>query len=466
MNKKQAVLEEGLTKEELQEKIGFTKKELYKNTINIAWPSVLESFLVSLVGFLDTIMVSSLGLTAIAAIGLATQPKFVGLAIFIGMSTATSSVVARRRGEGNQESANKIVRNIILVCIFMTIIVSIIFVFGADFIIRLAGSAEDTHDDAVLYFRIIMGGILFTTVSLVINAAQRGAGNTRIAMVTNITSNIINVTFNYLLIGGNLGFPALGIAGAAIATVLGSMVACCMSILSLTKPHNFLYIKSVKGFFASKHDVKSLLDVGSSAFVEQIFVRVGFMLLMITVANLGTTALAAHQIGTNFTSIAFSVSDGLSVASVALVGRSLGQKNKYLAKAYSVSCQRLGLAFSVLLSIIYFTFKTQLFSLFSTEEQVLEYAVIIMTIVSFALYLQMQQVIVLGCLRGAGDTKYTAFISLISVAIVRPGLSYLLCYPCGLGIMGIWLGFTADQAIRCLMGHVRFKSGTWLNKDV
>ena len=129
---------------------------LFKTTINMAWPSMVESFLVALVGFIDTIMVSTLGSYAIAAVGLTQQPKFIGLALFMSMSTAISALVARRRGEQNRESAVRILKTCILVAVILTAIISVTFTAFADPIIRFAGSADDTHEAAVEYFQIIM----------------------------------------------------------------------------------------------------------------------------------------------------------------------------------------------------------------------------------------------------------------------------------------------------------------------
>lgn len=209
---------------------------------------MVESFLVALVGFIDTIMVSTLGSYAIAAVGLTQQPKFIGLALFMSMSTAISALVARRRGEQNRESAVRILKTCILVAVILTAIISVTFTAFADPIIRFAGSADDTHEAAVEYFQIIMGGIGFTTVMMIVNAAQRGAGNTKIALRTNMVSNLVNVVFNYLLIGGNFGFPALGTRGAALATVIGSVLGCAMSLHSMFAKSSFVYIRGVKGF--------------------------------------------------------------------------------------------------------------------------------------------------------------------------------------------------------------------------
>ena len=437
-------------------------RQVIRTTLNVAWPSVLESFLLSITGFVDTIMVSILGTEAIAAVGLTTQPKMLGLCVFFAMSTAISSIVARRRGEGDKDSAVKVLRTSLILTLLLTLILTLLFLWGADFILKLAGSAPDTHQDAVDYFNIVMAGLVFNSVTLVINAAQRGAGNTKIAMRTNVTSNLVNVFFNYLLIGGNFGFPALGVKGAAIATVIGTVVGCAMSIASVFHASSFVYFRGTKGWIADRKSVRSMLSVGSSAFVEQLFMRIGFFLFAMTVANLGTTEFAAHQVGMNFMSISFSLADGLCVAAVALVGKSLGEERPDMAKIYSAACQRLGLLCAVGVSLIFFFFGRALFSLFSSDETILGYGEMIMRVLCGVIYLQILQVVINGSLRGAGDAKYTALVSLISVAIIRPGASWILGYPLGLGLFGVWLGTFGDQATRFILGFLRYKKGKWL----
>ncbi len=437
------------------------ERQIVKDVLNVAWPSVLESFFVCLAGVVDTIMVGTLGSYAIAAVGLTIQPKFLGMALFLSLNVAVSAIVARRRGEENPESANRVVRMLLLFTIFMTLLISAVFILFADPIIRLMGSQPDTHEPAVEYLRIIMGGLVFSTVSLVLNASQRGAGNTRIAMTTNLISNGVNVVFNYLLIGGNFGFPALGIRGAAIATVLGTVCACTLSIRSVLHKDGFINLRSVKGWIADRQSIKSLLNVGSSAFVEQVCMRVGFLLFSMTVAYLGTTELAAHQIGGNMMSMSFSIGDGFSVASVTLIGQSLGRKRPDMAKIYGSVCQKCGLICAFVIAVVYFFFGKNIFMLYTDEQVILDYGVMIMRILSIMLFFQIEQVVQFGCLRGAGDTKFTAFVSLISVAGIRPGLSWLLCYPLGLGLLGAWLGTFGDQFVRFVMSFIRFHKGNW-----
>ena len=434
-------------------------KQFIKRTFLIAWPSTLESFLISLVSLVDIIMVSTLGTSAIASVGLTTQPKFIGLAVFLSLNVAVSALVARRYGEKDQERANRILGQALVLTLGLTAIISVLCVAFADPILHLAGSAPDTHEDAVAYFRIIMGGMVFNVLTMLVNAAQRGVGNTKIAMRTNMVSNAVNVVFDYLLIGGHFGFPKLG-----VATVLGTVCAFIMCLFSLMKKGMFLDLRKIlRSWRFDKKTLGSIFNIGSSTFVEQIFLRVGFLTYAIIVANLGTVAFAAHQVGMNIMTISFSFGDGLSAAAVALIGQSLGEKRPDKAKIYGSVCQRFGLTCALCLSPIYLIFGRNIFSWFSSDGQILAYGAMIMTIMTFVVFLQISQVIYSGCLRGAGDTRYTAFVSLISVAIIRPLSGYLLCYPMGLGLLGAWLGLLFDQFMRFVMTAVRFVHGHWMH---
>ena len=437
------------------------EKEVLLETIRIAWPSVLESFLIFLVSLIDMVMVGSLGAYAIAAVGLTAQPKLIGLAFFMSLGVAVSAIVARRRGEQDPDRANRVLVQSIMITLIFTVVISTLCVAFADQILQVAGSSEDTHEASAQYFRIIMGGMVFNVLSIVINAAQRGAGNTKIAMRTNIVSNLVNIVFNYLLIGGNLGFPKLGVTGAAIATVIGSVCACSMSIYSVMHKDRFISLRGNVKLRFDRETLGTLWNIGSSTLAEQIFLRAGFFIYNIVVAHLGTNAYAAYQVGMNVMGIPFALGDGLSAASVALVGRSLGKKREDLAQVYGGVCQRIGVFFSAILSVVFLLFGKQIFQLFSNEAEILDYGVMIMRLMTVIVFMQISQVIFSGCLRGAGDTKFVAFIGLVSVSFVRPFCGWLFCYPLALGLFGAWIGLILDQLVRFLMTLLRFRSGKW-----
>lgn len=441
----------------------MTQKQLLKTTLNMAWPAILESFFIALTGLIDSFMVSSLGSSAVAAIGLTTQPKFLGLSLFFAMNVAISALVARRRGELKREDANRITFTAVTLIVIFAILISILLVAAASPIINLCGSSADTHDMAVSYFQIIMGGMIFNCIQMGINAAQRGAGNTQITMRTNVTSSVVNIIMNYLLINGHLGFPALGIQGAALATVLGTVVACIMSVLSIRNPEGFIslpYMLQEKLYFTVS-SMKNIFHVGYSVFFEQVLMRFGFMMTAVMAAHQGTAAMAAHQVGMNIMGLSFSFGDGLQATAVALIGRSLGENNPELAKRYGTTCRKIGYVISASLAVIYFVGAKGLYRLFFEDEEIIQIGINIMHVIIFVVILQISQVIYMGCLRGAGDTLYTAIASTISVTIIRTLFSWLGCYVLGWGVIGIWMGVVADQLSRFVFATIRFKQGRW-----
>ena len=452
-----------MTQEENTAKKPKHSRENIRITFNMAWPSIVESFFAAFAGLVDSLMVSSLGSYAVAAVGLTTQPKFVGLSLFFALNVAISALIARRRGEKNQKEANRLLATAIVFLLAAAVFMSVLFVALAGPIIRLCGSTPETHDSAVAYFRIIMGGMIFNCVQMGINSAQRGAGNTKITMRTNVTSNTINIIFNYLLIGGHLGFPALGIHGAALATVLGTVVACVMSILSIMKQDGFISIPYImeNRIRPAVRSFVSLVRVGYSVFFEQILMRIGFMMTAIMAAKQGTDSMAAHQVGMNIMGLSFSFGDGLQAAAVALIGRSLGAGDEKLAKEFGSICRMFGGVISVCLAVIYFFGARPLMSLVFAEELIVTFGVVIMRVIIFVVAFQISQVVYMGCLRGAGDTLYTAIASTLSVTFIRTIVSYLGGYVLGFGIVGIWTGVLGDQISRFLFASVRFKQGKW-----
>ena len=425
---------------------------------------MVEQFLVSLVSLVDTMMVGVLGAYAISAIGLCGQPKFITLVPFFSLNVGLSAVISRRKGEGDRAGANRAMLFGLKLAVFLGLVLGLLGVRFSRQILLFAGAAPDTIDAAQSYFDIIVGGMVFNVLSLVINAAQRGVGNTRIAMRTNLTSNLVNLVLNYCLIGGHLGFPALGVKGDAIATVSGTVVACAMSFASILKPDRYLFLGygSRESRRVDKKTTSALWRVSSASLVEQLFLRIGFMTYAILMARLGTIAFAAHQIGMNILSLSFAVGKGISIAVVALVGQSLGEGRPDMARLYGHLCQKLGLLFSVTMALVYTIFGKAIYAAFSSDSRILGYGERIMALLSLIVVLQVSQVIFSGCLRGSGDTRSVAMVALVSVAFIRPFCGWLFTYPLALGLMGGWMGLLLDQFMRFLLTFFRFRGGKWL----
>jgi len=438
-------------------------RAIYKRTLNMAVPATTETLLVGIMGIIDTIMVGTISTAAIAAVGITSQPRFIVLSIIVALNVGVTAIVARRKGEKDLVSARSSLKQALLISFVFSLFISMIASFFAYPLLTFAGASSDIIDDSVMFFRTTMMSVPIAALGMTIIAAQRGAGNTRISMWTNITANVVKVFFNFLLIGGHLGFPKLGIRGAAIATIIGFSVAFIMSIYSVTGKSSELNIMSLEGWRFDKKTLRGIANVGSGALVEQLIMRFGFFMFVRVVAGLGTMALVIHQICMNIVMLSFGFAEGLGIASGALVGQNLGAKRPDMAMIYGKVCQRIGLALSLMMSFVFVFGRRGLIRMFTSEEEIIatgSYLILILAVITFA---QISQFCISGALRGAGDSKYVAFVALVTIGLLRPGLAWVFAYPMGLGLIGIWFAFLVDQAIRLILNYARFATGKWVH---
>ena len=287
-------------------------------------------------------------------------------------------------------------------------------------------------------------------------------------MTTNLTSSIVNIIFNYLLIEGHFGFPAWGIRGAAIATVMGTVVAAAMALRSLFRPSSYVQFNYMKrlGTKIRKNCVRAIWNLAGTTSLENIAMRVGFLATALIAARLGTDEFAAHNIGMNILGLGFSFADGMQVAAIALAGESLGAGKKEQAKAFGNVCQRIGFGISVAMALALFFGGEWFYSLYFKELHIIEMGVRIIRWIMVIVLLQISQIIYTGCLRAAGDVKYTLRAALISVTGIRTLVTLLLVSVFHLGLTGVWLGILSDQISRFLLMSHRFRQGKWVDLKI
>ncbi|OQB24483.1 MAG: Multidrug resistance protein NorM [Firmicutes bacterium ADurb.Bin182] len=438
-----------------------TAREAYGQLLTLAWPAALEGVLVSLIGSADTIMVGAIGPAAISAVGITNQPKFLMLAFIITLNIGVTAIVARRKGELDEIGVNRSLKQAILLSAAISLIMTAVGIIFSRPLLLLAGAQPDFLEAAIDYFQIILVGNFFTGIGMTINAAQRGIGNTRITLRTNVAANLVNIFFNYLLINGIWIFPRLEVRGAAIATAIGNFVMLVMSFSSVINHKSMLDITRDRNWRFDERTLTGFWKVGSSSLVEQLFMRFGFFVYTALVANLGTIPYAAHNICMSLINVSFVFSDGFGIASTALVGQNLGAIRPDLATMYGKVGQRCSAVAGVFLFALFALLGKPLVSLYTTDAEVIRIGAEITVIIALTCLVQTTGVVMLGCLRGAGDSKFVAIISLITIALIRPVLSWALCYPAGLGLIGAWIGLFFDQLLRMILGYIRFSNGKW-----
>lgn len=453
-------------------------RQAYGDVITIAMPAIAELVLMSLIGSADIIMVGQLGKNALAAVSLPSQPRMIMLMLFFALNVGVTAIVARRKGEGRRDAANATLRNAIMLGFALSVVVAALAIAFAEPLMRLAGGHDRTADDAAVfrgaidYFVIMAYALPVNAVSMCISAALRGVGDTKIPMKVNIISNLVNVFFNFLLIFGHLGFPALGIRGAAIASVIGMVVGLILSFMAIIHyESSYLRISFKDNWRLDPRTMRAIVKVGGNAVIEQTSMRIGFFLYSRIMYSLGVTMFAAHNIAMQFLALTFNFADGLSVAATSLVGQNLGRERRDLSLLYGKVTQRIALVMSVALGAFTALMRYPLSQLFINPgtpdaAHVIMYAAETMLVVALMQPLQMSSVVLSGGLRGAGDNLYVAGVMLVCVSVIRPVMAWLSVSVFKLDLPMVWLLSLAEIGIRLIFFYRRFESGKWAFKRV
>lgn len=446
---------------------GVSKKRLARDVVLLTWPSLLELILSQLTTFVDQIMVGripgELGIIGLAAVGLAGNPKFTLMTAIQALNVGATALIARSRGQQNQERANQVFRHALLLNLILTTILMVVGILGAEWMVRFMGPeiSEPTIQASAQYLRIQFYGLIPLCLTFTITAALRGVGNSRIPMVYNTIANAVNLVFNYILIYGKLGMPALGVTGASIATVIGQTVAFVIAMSVVLRKKSYLTLGLKEKFVFDKTILSNFVQIGLPAMAEQVLMRIGIIIYARTVTSLGDMKYATHQILMSIQSFSFMLGQAFATAATTMVGQSLGKRRYDMAVIYLNRTRVLACWASVFLAVIVLTLRSAIVGLFTTDAAIVAMGAEIMFLIALSLPIQTDQFVITGGLRGAGDTKFPAMAVLITVLGVRSVLSLLLVHLFGLELWGAWIALIVDLVVRAVLVYARYRSGAW-----
>ncbi|MBR1659472.1 MAG: MATE family efflux transporter [Oscillospiraceae bacterium] len=448
---------------------GVSQKSMMRDIVVIAWPSLLELVLTQLTSMADQIMVGRLpgeeGVMALAAVGLAAQPKFLLMTMIIALNVGATALVARFRGQQDRGRASEVLRQALVLNVIISAVFMGIGLWSSEWLIRfMSGSGaitEETLRLGVQYFDIQLYGFIPLCIGFTITAALRGIGESRVPLVYNTIANVVNLVFNYVMIYGKLGCPAMGVAGASWATVIGQTVAfvIAMGVVLSRRYYVWLDLKSRFRFDAGL--IRSIVDIGVPSMVEQLFLRAGLIIYSRTVAGLGDMLFATHQVLMSVQAMTFMMGQAFANAATTLMGQSLGKRRYDMAALYMRGTRNLGILASLVLALLLVLFNRQIILLFNDTPDVVNAGAPILYLLAASQPFQADQFITSGGLRGAGDTRFTAIAIAITVLGVRSILGILTMNVLHWGLWGAWIALVADQMIRTVLMALRYHGGKW-----
>lgn len=438
----------------------FSAKDLRKLII----PLVIEQLLAISLGIFDTVMVSSVGETAVSGVSLVDMLNVLVIDLFAGIATGGAVVASQYLGAGKNDRASKSGSQLVVMSAFFGILFAVIVVmFRRPIMELLFGSVEkDVMDSALVYLKITAMSFPFISVYNAAAALFRSMGNSRISMVSSLVINAVNIGGNAILIY----VFHMGVAGAAISTVFSRFIAMVYLLWRLTRDGQEIVLRA--GDMSPELPMmKKILWIGIPSGFENSMFQLGRVLVVTLIATFGTAQIAANAVANNLDSFGCIPGKGLQIAAITVVGQCIGAGLEDQAVEYSKKLMKLAYILTIGINLLVQATLPLSLMLYNISDEAKSLSVILVLIhTGFSLFLWPMAFVMPSCLRAGGDVKYPLFVSIFSMWVFRILFSYIIGMGFGLGAIGVWIAMIMDWIFRAVMYMTRFRSRKWLHESV
>ena len=438
----------------------YTKEFSYN--LKLAYPVIVGMVGHTLVGFVDNAMVGQLGTSKLAAISLGNSFVFLAMSFGIGFSTAITPLVAESNAKKNINRTKKILNNGIISCTILGIILTLLVLVAKPIVFHM-GQPDEVVNIAYPYISWVAISLLPLIIFQSFKQFSDGLSFTKIAMISTLIANIINVVINYVLIYGKFGFPRLELIGAGIGTLISRICMVLIIILMIRFNNKInIYIKNIFLLKYSSIITRKIFNLGYPSALQMMF-EVGFFISGIWVCGIiGTNFQAANQIALNLSTMTFMVALGFSVAATIRIGNQKGLNDYINLRRIAISIFLIIIIVEIIFAII-FILGSELFPWLYLEDdgtedvfETVKIASKLLLVVALFQIFDGIQIVAQGALRGIQDVKIPSLICFVCYIFFGiPVMIYLGLYT-ELKAVGVWIGFLIGLMIAAFMLSFRF----------
>jgi putative MATE family efflux protein len=433
-------------------------KLINKRIISMILPVAFEGVLQMSAGLVMMGFIGRIDVIAVSALGISQRITQMVWALFKGITTGASVFVAQYYGAKETDKMKHVMQQTLISTILLVLLLQAgIYMFSSQ-LLSIFNPSPELLKSANTYIRTVSFGLPFLAVSLVIGGVLQGMGNAKTPMIITAIMNIINIVLGYILIFGNLGFEAMGIKGAAIATALSQIAACFIGLYVLFSRDGVLNSYLNKNFFRMDlTQIRSVYRVGLPTSMENMFWQLAAIILSRSILTYGETAFAAHQLGLQAESISYTPSAGFGIAATAFIGQALGAGDKKLAKIYLRQIMKGSIALTSISIIILVFFPKTMMALLTDNPEVINLGAIYLILMGLVQLPQNASHVLIGAMRGAGYTNIPMLVAGTGLWGIRVPLTLVAVYLLKLPIVAVWVVIAIDMTFRFLFNLVLYK---------
>ncbi len=448
-------------------------RSMMRTIVTLAWPTIMEQALQTIVSYADTAQVGAIGANASASVGLTTTMMWLINAPMFAMAMGVLSCISQARGAGDQTRVHRAAMQSVYLILFLGCILGVLTLSISPFLPGWLGADPEIQKDAAVYFAIVCSPMVFRASSILFASVLRAVGDTKTPMLINIGMNVINITLNFLLINSSrtlniLGFDipmwgaGLGVTGAAIATAI-AYIAGGIFMAGAAYRCTQLGLHGQKPYYDRKI-MHQCIHIGTPIAAERVGACLGQVVFTALIAHLGTISVAAHSIAITAEQAFYIPGYGMQAAAATLSGHSAGARDGRKLIQYSSTITAIAVSLMGALAILLFCFSTSMMRLFTSDAKVIILGAEVLRIVAVSEPFFAVVIILEGTFNGMGETKIPFLISIASMWGVRIVFSWLCINIFHSGLSAVWVCMVADNLTRFICLLFWYLKGSWRKK--
>lgn len=436
----------------------------------LSFPIVITMLSVTAMNFADALMVGNHSEVSLAAIGPAAGTAFLFLSLMMGTLSITNTFVAQSAARGKTRDAARYVPQAVYLGLAWGVVAAALWPLAPK-IFEWARHPDHLRPLETAYFRWMLLRVPAVGIVSALAAFYQATKRPVVPMVIAIIANLVNVFLNWLFIFGRWGFPEKGLEGAAIATVIGSYLQAALILGVFLGPHAHRVYATRAAWRIEPPRLWRVLRYGLPAGLNWFLEGASWTLfLLLIVKKLGEEAMAAHNATMNLLQLSFMPVVGLNIGVQALVGHHIGRRDFEGARRRTYLALALGVGYMATVGLLFLFFRRNLIGWFvghePTADRVIALGSVMLVYAAVFQAFDAVGIVCYGALKGAGDTRFPMYVSLVCAWVVFFPLGYLLTERLGMGVHGAWLAITVFVVLVGGINLARFASGAWKRIDI